>query len=117
MYIVKKWSEICNELMKLFDSSEEKINDYFSNNFLKSQWLINPYSQNNVQFRFDPKNEKYIYILELTQDYLIYIYDKSKKMQKIRKDANPHRQRRQEGKMVAKGGHFGRQKTSQHPGK
>ena len=29
-YIVSKWNEIRDELLKLFDSSEEKINAYFS---------------------------------------------------------------------------------------
>ena len=56
-------------------------------------------------------------MLELTQDYLMYVYDILKKFQKKRKNANTQRFRHKEGQTMAKGSHPGRKKTPQYPGK
>ena len=113
-YIQKKWKEICDGLQKIFITSESEIMKYFKDPKSKSQYLINPFSLNNTKFRINFKNEKFPIILELTQDYLVYIYDILKKLQK--KDANPSRQRRKEGDAMAKSRDPSRLQASQYPG-
>ena len=91
-----------------------QIKSHFLDPNNKSQYLVNPFSMNNRKFRINFNYVKFPFILELTQDYLVFVYEILKKLQK--RNANTSRQRRKEGNAMAKSRDSRRLQAPQHPG-
>ena len=100
-FIVRKWKEISDFLMVIFQTDQTSIDSYF----------------NDQKFRFDINKERHFRILDLNQDYLNHVYTKLKKFQRIRNNANPSRQRPKEGQILEEDNDPYRNKSRQHKGK
>ena len=116
-FIVRKWKEISDFLMVIFQTDQTSIDSYFNDPFYRSQFLINLFSFNNQKFRFDINKERHFRILDLNQDYLNHVYTKLKKFQRIRNNANPSRQRPKEGQILEEDNDPYGNKSRQHKGK
>ena len=114
--IIEIWSNILDVIKRIFTTNDTVLLNHFGNEIYKSQFIINPFSLNNPKFRVDVRKSEFYFLLEHTQDYLMFVFDKLKKFQK-RRNADPSRQRYKKGGPMEKDHDPRGKKSRQHPGK